>query len=138
MSTRSVLAIKEGKRYKYIYVHSDGHPEYMWETLKEHYDTKEKAEELVNLGDLSFVGKEIGKKHKFEDSYSEHPNWTVAYGRDRGETGIEPREHKMSVKQLNLRAERLNAEYFYVFNKGKWEGYKVGNSEPLKEKRIKV
>lgn len=51
------------------------------------YNTFAKAEKLINLGNISCLGKTIGKKHSFSNHFDSHEtkNMCRAYGRDRGE-----------------------------------------------------
>lgn len=108
MATRSNIAVQqEDGSFLYIYVHNDGYYEGVGQTLLDHYGDIAKARELVALGDLSVVGEEIGEKHDFDEPRWDWAlkvktpetlaraaligTWTLAYGRDRGETNIEPR-----------------------------------------------
>jgi hypothetical protein len=84
MSTRSLINVKcnDGK-VRSIYVHFDGYAHL--ETLQQHYNSQELAEQLVSLGDLSSLDENAGPPpagHSFD-----HPvgGYCVAYGRDRGE-----------------------------------------------------
>lgn len=58
MSTRALIAkeLKNGK-YKTIYCHSDGYPKGVGKTLLTEYNTEEKLDALLDLGDLSILGK---------------------------------------------------------------------------------
>ena len=51
----SAKKLKNGK-YIGIYHHSDGYPEYLGELLLTYYDTEEKLDKLISLGDISFAG----------------------------------------------------------------------------------
>ena len=141
MSTRGLIGIKEGDKYRVIYNHSDSYPEYLGKMLKKHYNTEEKAKELVGLGDVSYVAKEIGFKHNFDKAYKEHPDWTLAYGRDRNETWTKPKEYK-DLNEIYNHADHDGAEYVYLFRDGKWHSYKVdGKLTPLdkdEKKLVKV
>ena len=138
MSTRGLIGIKTREGWKTIYNHSDSYPEYLGKMLHEHYSTRDKAEELVDLGDLSFVGPEIGEKHNFDKAYEEHPKWTLAYGRDRGESDTHPRTYK-TLEEVHNRAERSGAEYVYLFDNGKWKAYEVKDRlVPLHTKHRKL
>ncbi|WP_299548704.1 hypothetical protein [uncultured Helicobacter sp.] len=57
MATRSYIFVSEGKSFtdqvKGIYCHWDGYVEGVGKTLKEHYNTDELANALINLGDIS-------------------------------------------------------------------------------------
>ena len=60
MSTRSNIAIQlpDGK-VKVIYVHSDGYPYGVGKILHDNYNTYDKAEELFNFGDASYLDDKI-------------------------------------------------------------------------------
>lgn len=79
MSTRSNIAIKRtnGTRTG-IYCHYDGYIEGVGVTLQLAYNTAEKVEELLKLGNLSILG-------YYTESRDTKENGTIAYHRDRGE-----------------------------------------------------
>lgn len=80
MSTRSNIAIKrkDGTRTG-IYCHFDGYIEGVGVTLQLAYNTAEKVEELLKLGNISALG-------YYTESRDTNENGTIAYHRDRGET----------------------------------------------------
>ena len=88
MSTNSTIKIKrtDGTETA-IYCHYDGYIEGVGTTLQLAYNTAEKVEELLKLGDLSTLGyypnPKEGEEHSFEGKRQE--NVCVAYHRDRGE-----------------------------------------------------
>src|SRR5574340_739754 len=115
MSTRSNIGIinRDGS-VEMIYCHSDGYPEYNGRILLESYTNEDKIRELMALGDISSLGPEIGKKHDF-DAWPRVPgteNWTLAYGRDRGETNIEARLYK----NLSVAVEEFDQCYLYLWD----------------------
>lgn len=128
MGTRSTIAIlREDGSVAKIYCHWDGYLEHNGRMLFEYYNTAEKVEELIALGDLSSLGREIGVKHPFGPDYSvpgDSFKWEqlyggmcTAYGRDRGEKGTEARGW------TSLQAYEDEAqfeEYNYVFMHGEW------------------
>ena len=68
MSTRCLIG-KKRKRYHVIYSHWDGYPEKPgvgW-TLKKYYTNPSKINKLIDLGGISSLGAEIGRKHDFND-----------------------------------------------------------------------
>jgi hypothetical protein len=88
MGTRSSIAIKTEDGIKAIYCHWDGYVDHNGKILKEFYNTKDKVNELIALGDLSSLRQEPGEAHDFDrgdDSLGLTDNWCMAYGRDRGE-----------------------------------------------------
>ena len=117
MSTRSRIGILYGDgTTETVYCHSDGFPEHQMPILTGHYDTIEKVEELIDLGDLSILKERIapaeGEPHGFDyDDRAE--NVTVAYHRDRGEP-LTPAQHHRSI--ADLKASDWSIEYFYLFD----------------------
>ncbi len=69
-----------------IYTHFDGDPSHHAPILTQHYNTADKVQELLDLGDLRVLAPELGEQHEFDDR--SHPDWCRAYGRDRGDTDI--------------------------------------------------
>ena len=133
MSTRALIAkeLKNGK-YKTIYCHNDGYPKGVGKTLLAEYNTEEKLDALLNLGDLSILGKQLTpdptKPH-------EHLDWqrdvTLAYGRDIGEKGTEAREY--TYRRL-LKAS--DADYIYVLGEdGTWQ-FTNAKKEPMVWKNL--
>lgn len=106
MSTRSRIAVKRDNGYESIYCHSDGYPSGVGKTLKTHYTTQAKVDELIALADLSYLG----------DTTSEED--TRSYNRWRNEgttTALHP-----SLDELKNHANDTGADYFYLFEDGKW------------------
>ena len=98
MSTNSIIGIKklDGTETK-IYCHWDGYIEHNGLILQMYYDTPEKIEELLELGNLSSLDRKIKPEghHTFERPES---GVCVAYHRDRGEeledaTGYDDQEY---------------------------------------------
>lgn len=140
MSTRSLIGLKnaETNTVKYIYCHFDGYPEYVGSILKTSYNTEEKIEEMLKLGDLSSLGytlepseltKRFGFNGPLSDKFQKLPeeeqeklkndhyssNYTTAYGRDRGEDGVEART-VTTQKYLSFDS----TDFIYLFDKGEW------------------
>ena len=117
MSTRSRIGILYGDgTTETVYCHSDGFPEHQVPILTGHYDTIEKVEELIDLGDLSILKERIapaeGEPHGF-DYNDRAEDVTVAYHRDRGEP-LTPAQHHRSI--ADLKASDWCIEYFYLFD----------------------
>jgi hypothetical protein len=117
MATRSTISLKTESGYSTIYCHWDGYPSHTGRLLKEHYDTQEKAEELIKLGSLSYLRKFVkpgdGVSHTFDEPATDV---TVAYCRDRME-GVVP--HISGYEDINS-VYQDGEEYNYVFEDGKW------------------
>lgn len=120
MGTRSdiLVKMKNGKWGK-IYCHWDGYISHNGVILQEHYNSQAKAEKLIELGDLSLLGKKCSKPkgHSFDKPVR---GYCVAYGRDRGETGCEANY----FDTLEECYEHSN-EYTYIFDGKDWKVYRV-------------
>ena len=100
MGTRSTIALEFADgTVEQVYCHWDGYLEHNGKILQEHYSDPFKLRDLIDLGDISSLGKNVGSKHPFsphtspEDEAAFHEavdlrGETTFYGRDRGETGI--------------------------------------------------
>lgn len=119
MSTRSLICIKKEDSYEVIYCHWDGYPHYNGTILKKYYKDPNKVQELIDLGDISSLRREIGQKQNFD--YPKE-DWTVAYGRDRGEPDINATIVN-SFDELKKIADSCGAEYVYVFENNEWKYY---------------
>lgn len=132
MSTRSTISIQlENDLYKTIYCHHDGYLTHNGALLLDHYNSREKVEKLLELGDLSCLASQINpdptKPHSFEYDQRQY-GVCVAYGRDRGESNVEAKV--MSLKEL---FEETWIEYFYIFTKdNKWKYYDC-NKDKIKD-----
>ncbi len=121
MSTRSNIGIlNQDGTVNYIYCHFDGYLEHNGEILNKHYTTEGKVRMLMELGDLSVLGENIGEKQDFENRVK---GCCLAYGRDRGESGIEAR----TCSYVDYTKEYFE-EYVYLFTPGQgWEVRGYGN-----------
>lgn len=123
MSTRSTIAIELADgTVKQIYAHSDGYLSYNGRLLFEHYSDPAKLAELIALGDISMMGVEIGQKISFDDRLTYNDQYQAtqcrAYGRDRGETGIDARSF-WNFEMYRMTHDR--EQYAYILrNDGKW------------------
>ena len=125
MGTRSSIAIKTEDGIKAIYCHWDGYVDHNGKILKEFYNTTDKVNELIALGDLSSLRQEIGDKQNFDAKFTDEPelpmseNWCMAYGRDRGEKDTEAQTFETIAEWVEAEAERW-CEYFYLFDGQDW------------------
>ena len=117
MATRSAIGIQqEDGSVIGIYCHWDGYVDHNGRILNDHYD-RDKTMALMDLGDLSVLGKELGEKQDF-DSPTDR-NWCLAYGRDRGERDInsvayhDPNEFYKEFKNAGV-------DYCYLLEGDKW------------------
>jgi hypothetical protein len=117
MSTNSRIGklLPDGK-VRAITCHYDGYVEGgVGEDLLNYYSDSSKVDSLLDLGNLSALGKEIGEKQDFNNFISQNPNWCLAYGRDRGESKMESKIVPLEEFQTNL-----NWPYLYLFKDGEW------------------
>ncbi len=127
MSTRSYICIEnEDKTISGVYCHSDGYLTYNGAMLLDHYSDRDKVKELVSLGDLSTLLPKLhpdkDKPHSF-DYEERQEDVCVFYGRDRGETGVEP-----TIVELDKLDKDIFIEYVYVFGlDNKWRYFEGGN-----------
>jgi len=116
MSARIGAEVFPGGEIVSTYVHRYGDPSAAGAILEQHYRTQVKVGRLLNLGDLSFLGKEIGRKHAFEGAGKAHPDWCLAYARDRGDDPIVGQAivspSAQSFLSLTLRSD---SEFAYLF-----------------------
>lgn len=115
MSTNSTIAIElSDGTVRQISCHYDGYPEHNGKLLHDHWNKVEKILQLMSLGDLSSLGKEVGSQQYFN-----HPNsnWCLAYGRDRGEPDTDFRKFE-SFDQYSVYGDLR--QYNYIFRNGVW------------------
>lgn len=164
MSTRSTIAIRRGPAsIESIYCHFDGYPDGVGSKLISHYNSIEKVEALIRLGNVSCLREEAGDPDAKDPTRfntrpaseavfygipgyrflreDPHPTWTVAYGRDFGEVGQEAKV----TDHGGFRAlcESRNSEWVYLWQDGGWhfsEGPhydgSIGKWEPLTSESI--
>lgn len=128
MATRSRIAIKTPEGILSIYCHWDGYPQGVGKTLKEHYTEETKILQLMELGNLSVLGPEIGQPQKFEDRSTHRDQWCLAYGRDRGEQRQEAKLFK-DMRELQSYVAKSDQEYVYLFKDGSWKYWDVNYQE---------
>lgn len=117
MATRSTIAIeKSNGQVEKIYCHWDGYLDNNGEILRKHYANPDKVQRLIDMGDLSCLGVDIGEKHQFADAAG-YQGCTF-YGRDRGETGVDKRVYKNFDE---YKSQAQFEEYNYILRKdGVW------------------
>lgn len=135
MTTHAIIARRnDGGHFHAIYLHRDGHPEGAGATLAEHYTDQGKIDALIDLGNISSLGRDIGEKHDFYAPADE--NVTTAYGRDRGETGVDAADYP-TYRRLRAAARCAGAEWLYVWNGSIWRFAAIdstpsGGNDPLR------
>jgi hypothetical protein len=131
MGTRSAIGYKtpEGKiRAKYS--HYDGYVAGCGKMLQDNYQEARKIAQMVELGDQSYMDKEIfpmpGSGHSFN---TPEEGVTIFYGRDRGETRVEAQEFE-TVQEFVEYYSGAGCEYFYLHTAAGWivnDRYGAGN-----------
>jgi hypothetical protein len=124
MATRSFIGKQNSDgSINYIYCHWDGYPSHNGVLLRDHYTTEEKVEALLNLGDLSSLGQELGEKQDFGDRSTQKETWCLAYRRDRGDTGGNAGRKSVTSMKAYYRQADCYIDYVYVFSNGEWKCY---------------
>jgi hypothetical protein len=127
MGTRSAIGVMHGDVLKAVYCHWDGYLEHNGRILQEHYDSS-RANNLVALGDISALRKEIGEKHSFSPLDSGmttaeydrlYGNMTTFYGRDREEKNVSWKVFH-DYDSFYDHFEGAGAEYYYIMKDGVW------------------
>ena len=144
MSTNSRIAVMHGTVCKSIYCHWDGYLAHNGAILQEHYDSSQ-ANQLVALGDLSSLRRDIGEKHAF--SQFDVPKEEVEafktltedmctfYGRDRDEKG---QEWKVAVNFETFleQCDMSGADYYYIMENGQWYCGSMNERDPFFQRLV--
>ena len=113
MATRSYIGkLNPDNTVTYIYCHYDGYLNHNGEILNEHYTTEQKIDDLLSLGDISFLDSEIGETQDFKNPTK---GWTVAYSRDRRDG--KPKQWLADLEDYNQDAK---IDYFYLHTNEGW------------------
>ena len=105
MGTRSTIALEFADgTVEQVYCHWDGYLEHNGNILFENYSDPFKLRNLIDMGDLSSLGPNIGEAHPFsphaskeDEALYEHAKdmgYCTFYARDRNEDGCEARKFK--------------------------------------------
>lgn len=131
MGTRSnIVKVNADETVSVIYCHWDGYPEGVGNTLLEHYTDESKVDELIALGDLSSLGREVGTIRNDFDNPDR--DICVAYGRDRGDFGTKASH----LPTLNgYLKDDAWIEYVYVYHNGTWFMF-TRDDKPVELKEI--
>ena len=113
MTTRCLIGnVNQDSSVTTVYCHADGYPEGVGKTLTENYIDADLVEELLDLGDLSYLGRTIESQH------------TCAYMRDRGENRKGPVRRKSTHDALRY-AEKSGLQYVYLFSGDGWKIFEI-------------
>ena len=111
MATRSFISKynPDTEDYTAIYCHWDGYPTGVGLTLRDHYNTDEKVQFLLEQGDISSLRESVVET--VESSY-----------RTRGDTDVDARTFK-SMHEMEEYYRSMWCEYGYMWHDGKWNCY---------------
>ena len=128
MATRAIIAKLDDNGVQAIYSHSDNYLEHTGKILDQHYQDKDKVDELLSLGDVSIVDENIGVKIDFNDYKLRAANkQCLFYNRDRGESNKEATTLKDESALLEFAFESCDAEVVYMYAYGAWYVYDNSN-----------
>jgi len=133
MSTKACIGLLLDRYVRWIYLHWDGDLCWAGMMLLEHYNSFDKAKELVMLGDLEAIYPRIEPRHgevrnKQDLAIGENgqPEITVAYHRDYGNpwhVGSLPRvKHLKKLEDTDIiqkLSEEVQGSYIYLYDKEK-------------------
>jgi hypothetical protein len=122
MGTRSTIALEFADgTVQQVYCHWDGYLENNGTILRDHYSDPYKLRDLIDLGDLSSLGTQIGSQHPFSPHFDEGSKLAydkameegacTFYGRDRGEKGVAAKQFKSYADYV---ANHQYEEYEYI------------------------
>ena len=113
MGTRSYIARQIGDdQYLTIYCQLNGYPEDTGATLVKHYDTSEKVNALLALGDLYYLREKLSPDPGRHDFIAPQPGVTLAYRRDGDCPGWEATIK--TFEELYDAADWAGIEYIYI------------------------
>jgi hypothetical protein len=122
MGTRSTIALEFADgTVEQVYCHWDGYLAHNGQILQNYYINPFVLRDLIDMGDISSLGKIVGTKHPFSPhegdtqkalyEAAQAAGATTFYGRDRGETGIDARKFK---DYADYAANHQYEEYDYI------------------------
>lgn len=128
MGTRSYIAKQIGdNQFLTIYCQLNGYPEHNGKLLVDYYNTPEKVDELLALGDLYELRECTSPAPDMpHHSHDAQPGVTIAYQRDEGYTDCDAK--MMTLEELYEPSEEW-IEYAYIFSQqGKWLFFHSGQA----------
>ena len=123
MATRSRIGIQlKNDSILSVYCHWDGYPEFNGVKLIEHFNTRAKAAELIDGGDISALWTNVGWNNETLD------NLGPLYYSTRGED-LAPRLDSDLCEYLSPDG---SEEYHYLFTNGQWVCYNMNQFDDTK------
>ena len=133
MATRATIAKLDDNGVKAIYLHSDGYLNHAGKILDQHYQDKDKVDELLAHGDVSFLDENIGVKIDFNDYKTRYANKQCKfYMRDRGEKYKHAEQLKDETELIEF-SNNCDVDFIYMFAYGYWYVYDIHNGEAYNE-----
>ena len=100
-----------------VYHHYDGYPEWLGVTLKEQYNTYEKASELIDGGNMGCCYSDSEYDAETGEHIDVEPRATYYGGKEEAPTLSKNFDEFTKIDSWQ--------EYSYVFVKDRWEGYAI-------------
>ena len=128
MGTRSRIGIQfSDNSVLSVYCHWDGYPSFNGKVLREFYDTKEKASELINGGNISSLHTNVGWNNETL------PETGPQYYTSRGES-LEENAPRYDESIFDFLEKENNEEYAYIFTvKNRWVCTKMNQFDDDKQ-----
>ena len=113
-------------KYRTIYCQFDGYLEHVGAILLDAYNTPEKLDELLSLGDISALGLRLSSESGKPYSEGHYPkDTTIAYARDMGEKMVEAQD--MTLDELYDCD--CGVEFVYIFDRNNvWKYFNIFDS----------
>ena len=109
MGTRSTIGVKENGNYKLIYCHWDGYYDNNGMILHKHYQDIDKVKQLIELGDLSSLNKNV--------EGGEEEDRCVSYIRDLGgDIKCDCYQEALEKDVNNYLGDYWDREYLYIYD----------------------
>ena len=132
MATRSRIGIelKDGSILS-VYHHWDGYPEWLGKTLKEQYNSREKASELIDGGDMSsaWTNERWGDVNEYGGQMKEE---TAEYGPQYYSQRGEDCPPRLDADLCEYLLPDNSEEFAYVFRNGEWICYNMNQFDDSK------
>ena len=141
MSTRSLIALQQGKTTRFITNLIDGYPTGVGQTLIQYYDTIDKVSNLINKGCASVINKDVDSprtpsiKLNFKTAF-ERQNYYQQV-KDRCEFEYRDWGNPLKIYELDntdfltYRLGKYNYDYLYLFKDGEWHCGVVGETPAI-------
>jgi hypothetical protein len=112
MSTKSSIALEYADgTVESVYCHFDGYIDHNGKLLFQHWRDPFRLQQLIDQGDLSALGQELGQKHYIRNPYAwgtddfvawknRYSNWCKFYGRDNQENDCQKKSFRDILQYL--------------------------------------